>query len=103
MPEGPNRQEEIARDMENWKNWVGELAKTGKFLGGQPLTGDGKTMTGKAIKITDGPFAEGKEVANGYVLINATDYNEAVEVAKGCPIFHFDGSLEVREVAKMDM
>jgi len=103
VPEGPNRQELIARDTENWKNWMGTLAQSGKFVGGNPLAAGGKTLRGKAVKITDAPFAEAKEVLNGYIIVNSHDYNEAVEMAKGCPIFEFDGSVEVRELAKMDM
>ena len=102
-PKEQQSPEGAAKDMENWKNWMGTLAQQGKLTGGQPLTGDGKMMTAKGSKITDGPFAEGKEVVNGYLLVKAADYNEATTLAKGCPIFTHDGTIEVREIRLMDM
>ena len=101
--EGANRRnpEAAAANMEEWKNWVGSIAQTGKFIGGQPLQAGGRLMSKSGI--TDAPFAEGKEVLNGYVIIKADHYDEAVALSKGCPIFADNGTLEVREIAKMDM
>ena len=102
--EGANRRsaEEGAANMELWKNWIGSIAQSGKFIGGQPLQAGGRLMTSGGV--TDAPFAEGKEVLNGYVVIKADNYDEAVALSKGCPIFaDKGGSLEVREMAKMDM
>lgn len=95
--------ENMAKHMEVWKKWMGELAQNGNFTGGQPLTQDGRVMTERGAKITDGPYAEGKEVINGYLLIKATDYNHAVELSKGCPVFEIGGIIEVREIAQIDM
>ena len=102
--EGANRRNDTERvaSMEEWKNWIGSIAATGKFIGGQPLMAGGKLMT--SMGITDAPFAEGKEVLNGYVILKANDYSEAEQLSKGCPIFaDKGGSLEIRELAKMEM
>jgi hypothetical protein len=48
--------------------------------------------------ITDGPFAEGKEVVGGYFLVRAETLEQAAEMAKDCPIFESGGSVEVRLV-----
>jgi hypothetical protein len=88
--------------MELWKNWMGGMAQEGKFVAGQPLTQEGKHMKTRT-SITDAPFAEAKEVVNGYIIIKASDYNEAVELSKGCPIFDDGGNLEVREIAVLNM
>ncbi len=95
--------EQMAKNMESWKNWIGSIAQEGKFIGGQPLMGEGRVLSQKGAHITDAPFAEGKEVVNGYLLINAADYDEAVRFSKACPIFDDNGTVEVREIAKMDM
>ncbi len=95
--------EAMAKNMESWKQWMGKLAQDGKLSGGQPLTEGGKIMTNKGAKITDGPFAESKEVVSGYLLIKAADYNEATKLSKDCPIFELDGIIEVREIGNMDM
>lgn len=51
----------------------------------------------------DGPFAEAKDLIGGFTLIEARDLDHAVELAKGCPIFEFDGGVEVRPIRKLDM
>ena len=95
--------EQMAKNMESWKNWIGSIAQQGKFIAGQPLMADGRVLSQKGNHITDAPFAEGKEVLNGYLIINAADYDEAVQHSKACPIFDDNGTVEVREIAKMDM
>lgn len=89
--------------MMKWKTWMDSLAASGKLLGGEPLNKEGKVLTGRAKKITDGPFVEGKEIVGGYLMVNADNLNEAVEISKGCPIFEHDGILEVREVQELNM
>jgi hypothetical protein len=46
--------------------------------------------------VTDGPFAETKEQLGGYYLIEATDLDAAVAVAKQVPMAH--GGVEVRPI-----
>jgi len=75
------------------------LAKEGKLSGGQPLTKNGTVLKGEKKQRIDGPFVESKEMVGGYLAIKANDFEEAVEIAKGCPIFDYDGITEVREVA----
>jgi hypothetical protein len=89
-------------NMMKWKNWMDGIAAQGKLIGGEPLTyGAGKVLAGRAKKITDGPFAEGKEIVGGYLIVDTKDLDEAAELGKGCPIFENDGSLEVRVVMAM--
>ena len=51
---------------------------------------------GKVLE-TDGPFAETKEQLLGFVLIEANDHKEAVEVASRIPLARL-GSIEVRSI-----
>jgi len=90
-------------NMQAWINWMGDLAKKGILVGGEPLQRTGKQVNGKKMVVTDGPFIEGKETVGGYLIVNAKDINEAVEISKGCPIFNEDGKLEVRPIQKMEM
>jgi hypothetical protein len=84
--------------MLKWKNWMEDLGKQGKFGGGHPLTKTGTVIQGGKKVVTDGPFVEGKEIVSGYIVIKAKDFREAVEIGKDCPIFDYDGIVEVREV-----
>jgi hypothetical protein len=89
--------------MEKWMAWFKELGQNGNIKDrGQPLERAGKLVKGKNKIVTDGPFAEAKDVVGGYTLIEARDLDHAVQLSKGCPIFEVDGDVEVRPVMKLD-
>ncbi|MDJ1485681.1 YciI family protein [Cytophagaceae bacterium YF14B1] len=91
--------EAMQASLAKWSAWLGALAQQGKLTdGGQPLYPQGKILKGKAKKVTDGPYIEGKEIVGGYSIIKATDYEEALNLAKGCPVLEDDGLIEVREI-----
>lgn len=46
--------------------------------------------------ITDGPFADTKEVLGGYFVFEASDLDEALEVAERVPAVRLGGAVEVR-------
>jgi hypothetical protein len=82
---------------ERWVAWMKELTAQGHIKDpGHPLSDTGKTVRGRQKIVNDGPYAEAKDVVNGYMLIHAGDLSEAVELSKGCPILDAGGSVEVR-------
>ncbi|MEQ9591413.1 MAG: YciI family protein [Cyclobacteriaceae bacterium] len=93
--------EQMQIHMQKWSVWMEGLAKEGKLIGGQPLQKEGKVVAKGGKMITDGPFTEGKEVVGGYLIVKAKDIDGAVEISKGCPIYEFDGTTEVRELIPM--
>jgi hypothetical protein len=77
--------------------WLERLMTSGKAKGGQGLARTGAIVSGKnGRNITDGPFAESKEVIGGYLLLNVESFAEAVAIAQGCPALAHGASLEVR-------
>jgi len=52
--------------------------------------------------VTDGPFAEAKDLVGGFSLVEATSIDQAVELSRGCPVLDTGGSVEVRPVMKID-
>jgi hypothetical protein len=54
-------------------------------------------VRGRQVLVTDGPFAETKEQLLGFVLIDAKDHYEAVELASRIPLARL-GSIEVRSI-----
>ncbi len=90
--------EVMEKNMVHWHKWMDELSKSGKMTGGNRLRTTGRVLTSSNGKITDKPYAETKEVVSGYISIKAEDYSEAVEIAKGCPIFNSNGTCEVGEI-----
>jgi hypothetical protein len=96
--------EQMQKMMQKWMAWMKDLGAKGHIKDrGQPLERVGKLVQGRQKTVTDGPFAEAKDVVGGYTLIEAEDLSEAVELSKGCPIFEVEGAVEVRPVMKLNM
>ena len=95
--------EQAQQEMQRWMTWLKDLAEKGHVKDpGHPLERSGKLVTGKSRTVTDGPFAEAKDVVGGYTLVQAADLAQATSLASGCPIFELaDGTVEVRPVMKM--
>ena len=55
-------------------------------------------VAGGRTLMTDGPFADTKEVLGGLVLIEAANLDEAIEVAARIPVARLGGVVEVRPV-----
>ena len=55
-------------------------------------------VTGGRTLMTDGPFADTKEVLGGLYLIEAANLDEAIELATRLPAARFGGTVEVRPV-----
>ena len=90
--------------MQRWMNWFKELTASGNVKdGGQPLEAEGKVVKDKGRTVTDGPFAEAKDLVGGYTLIEAPNLERAAELAKGCPVLERGGAVEVRPIMQLDM
>ena len=96
--------EEMQQNMQKWVAWMQQLGQQGHLKAiGNPLERTGKVVNGKGKTITDGPYAEAKDLVGGYTTILAKDINEAAELAKGCPIFDNGGAVEVRPIMQINM
>jgi hypothetical protein len=95
--------EQMQNSMQKWMTWMKELGDKGHIKDmGHPLDQSGKIV--KAHKaVTDGPFAEAKDLIGGYTLVQAKDLAEAAELTSGCPIFEAGGFVEVRPIMKTGM
>ena len=88
--------------MQQWDDWVNKLQADGTYAGGSPLLPTAKTIRGKEATVSDGFFIPNSEHAvGGYIFLKAASLDEAVEIAKGCPTFELDGTVEVREEMAM--
>lgn len=94
--------DEWQQQMQKWMAWMGKLSEEGRLGPAQPLKPEGRQVKGTAKVVTDGPFMEGKEMVGGYLICKADNYDEMVEIAKGCPILESeDGIVEVREIQEL--
>lgn len=95
--------EEIQAIVGRYIAWTEKLASSGRLLHNAKLKdGEGRLLRGRggALRVTDGPHAESKEVIGGFWLLQADDYDEAVRLAAECPHLDF-GILELREVEEV--
>jgi hypothetical protein len=95
--------EKAQKNMQAWMGWMQSLQQKGVLAGGEPLQPTGKHVQGSKKVVTDGPYAEAKEMVGGYLIVQAKDIHEAVELSKGCPIFEEEGNVEIRQIQKMEM
>ena len=93
---------ELQRSMTDFYAWVDGLKTTGVLGGEQPLMEEGKLVTGsKGALVTDGAFAESKEAIAGYFLLAVPTMEQALAIARACPILEHGAQIEVRPVADL--
>src|SRR5580658_7269392 len=79
--------EEMQQAVAQMMAWFKGLTERGIAIAGQPLGAEGKIVSGKNGRIVaDGPFAESKEAIGGYFLLRVNTLDEAVAIAKQCPM-----------------
>jgi hypothetical protein len=76
-----------ARCVESARLEPAETATSVRVVGGRTL-------------MTDGPFADTKEVLGGFCLIEAADLDEALELAARIPAARLGGAVEIRPVVQ---
>ena len=89
--------EELEQYVAQSQAWIERLMAAGKIKAGQALARGGAIVSGKnGRSVTDGPFAESKEVVGGYLLLNVETFEEAVAIAKTAPNLAHGAKVEVR-------
>ena len=90
-----------AKGVEAMMKYNGSLQKAGVLLAldglHPPSMGARVTFPGGKPKVTDGPFAEAKEVLGGYWMIQVKSKEEAIEWASRCPA-SANEVIEIRQV-----
>jgi hypothetical protein len=92
---------------EDWMLFDKALKEAGVHVGGNALadfttaaavrvTGDGERI------VTDGPFAESREVLGGYFVLDVPDFDVALDWAARCPGARDGGSIVVRPLADFE-
>ncbi len=95
--------EQLQESIKQWQDWMGGIAAQGKFAGTNRLSSEGAKVLKPNNVITDGPYAELKEIVGGYLIVKAESMEDALKLAAGCPIFNIGGTVEVRNVIPMSM
>ena len=91
--------DELQQTMDKVMAWFERLDQRGKVKGAQPLSSQGRTISGTNGRfVVDGPFTETKEAVGGYLVLQADSFEEAVEVARANPALRYGVSVEVRPI-----
>ena len=91
--------EQIQVMIQQYFDWSAHLRGENRLKGGEELKPGGKVVRRREGQmVVDGPFAETKEGIGGFYHIEASSFDEALEVAQGCPVLNYGGAVEVREV-----
>lgn len=89
--------EEMQGFLEMWNGWFEQFK--GKIVD----PGDGLLPTGRVLQpggvVADGPYVEAKEMIGGFSVVEASSYDQAIEIARQCPIALMGGAIEIREFA----
>jgi hypothetical protein len=89
---------ELQAHVEKWYRWSDELARQGRGNVATALDSRGAAIAGRERVVTDGPYAESKDLVTGSLIFEAASLEDAIDVARTCPIYEFGGSVEVRLV-----
>src|SRR3954470_4595136 len=80
--------EEMQAMTKKWMDWIGGIAAQNKITNpGNRLIPSGKVVRPGNV-VTDGPYTEIKESIGGFTIVKAASIEDAVEMAKGCPILN---------------
>ena len=88
-----------AKEIPRWNDFMGWLDEQGIEATGLELEDPRKARVvrirdGRTV-VTDGPFAETKEILGGYFLVDCKDLDQAIEIAERVPVVD-RGSVEIR-------
>ena len=97
-----NLDKQIQAEMKSWQDWMGSISAQGKLKNpGEALGFEGKTMHSDG-SITDGPYAEVKEIVGGFMIVSAESIQDAIKLADGCPALVSGGKVEVRDIMNFE-
>jgi hypothetical protein len=88
--------EEMQAAMAKWQTWKAQYDAELLDMGAKLQPGGAVFRSGA---VTDGPFIEGKEVLGGFMILETTSLERAVEIVKAMPIQVANASIEIREMA----
>jgi hypothetical protein len=100
----PASPEELTTMHKAYMGWAERMRAEGKLRGGEKLSDDpGRSLRRRQerVAVTDGPYAESKELVGGFFILAAGDYDEACRLAESCPHLTYGGRIEVRQIEPM--
>lgn len=85
---------------QNWGTFIGNIAMQEKLVSTHQLGFEGKQIFADQ-SVSEGIHISDKQTLGGNMIIKANNLDEAVAIAKNCPILVMGGSVEVRTIQPM--
>ncbi len=92
--------EELQQIKEDWGSFIGHIAIQEKLESTYQLGHDGKQIS-TDLSVSDGIRISESKMISGNMIVKANSIDEAVTMAKECPILKMGGSVEVRNIIPM--
>ena len=93
--------EEKQNVTDQWMAWFKRLTDDGKAVAGNPLERESKIVSGKNRVVSDGPFAESKELVAGVWVLNGESLEDVVALMRRAPNPDARGGvIEIRPIAE---
>lgn len=93
-------EKELESQHQQWGAFIGNLAITEKLVGTNQLGFTGKQINAD-LSVTEGIHIAAGKTLGGNMIVRANSIDEAIEMAKDCPILSIGGTVEVRDILPM--
>lgn len=90
--------DKLKSNARHWGVYIKELAQSGKLISGFRPGTDGRTISGLNKVSTNTAYIKDGEEIGSIFLIKAANMEEAKSIARRCPVYEFDGNVEIRPV-----
>ena len=94
-------EEELREQHEQWGKFIGGIAIQEKLVSTHQLGFEGKQISADHA-VTEGINIADSKTLGGNMVVRAKSIDEAVEMAKACPILFMGGTVEVRDIIPME-
>jgi len=91
---------ELNEMQQQWGSFIGNIAIQEKLVSTHQLSFEGKQILADK-SVTEGIHVSENQMLGGNMIVKANTMNEAVEMAKSCPVLLMGGSVEVRAIQPM--
>lgn len=93
-------QEELNEQHRAWGSFIGNLAVRERLVSTNQLGFEGKKLNAD-LSVSEGIEVAGGTTLGGNMIVVANSIDEAIEMAKDCPILQMGGNVEVRNILPM--
>jgi hypothetical protein len=94
----PSSDDVVKNNIKKWQDYMGALAKSGDLVGGYRPASEGLTISGTEKSLKSTAYISDGELVSSVLIIKAENMDAAKAIADKCPVYEFNGSVEVRPV-----